>query len=343
MRLVVPLALVLASATPLPGRSFHQDGRPAGRAPAFSLLALGRRGGCAEGDLSSWLLCRHGDDRFLLLDGGSPRTGLVEAEELGNLDGWTPPEGDPFDRPGWIFRDRVKAVLLSHCHLDHFAGLVANAPFDGPKPLFAMDRTVDALRDHVFNGVIWPNLGSEGEKARGIYRYRRCRPDHEETVEATDFVLRAFPLSHHGDGKSSAFLIRAGEHAAAYLGDTGPDALEGHGRLAALWAALAPLVRSGSLRVLLLECSFDESIPDEKLHGHLCPRWFMKEMDALARSVSPKRPKTALKDLDVVVTHMKPRPDRPGHAPERIRHELEKANVLGLRLHFPVQGALLHF
>ena len=51
--------------------------------------------------------------------------------------------------------------------------------------------------------------------------------------------VEAFPLSH-GGLQSTAFLIKNGDAAVLYLGDTGPDEIEKSQNLHFLWQAVAP-------------------------------------------------------------------------------------------------------
>lgn len=74
---------------------------------------------------------------------------------------------------------------------------------------------------------------------------------------------------------STAFLLEVeSEHKGVkllkyllYLGDTGPDSIEGMGRLEALWQNVAPLVAANSLTGIMIESSYDNSVPDSQLIG----------------------------------------------------------------------------
>lgn len=76
----------------------------------------------------------------------------------------------------FIFREVIEAVLLTHPHLDHLAGLAINTPIleagNGPKTLAALPAIVTAIKNHMFNDVIWPNLSDEDGGA-GFITYHR--------------------------------------------------------------------------------------------------------------------------------------------------------------------------
>lgn len=76
----------------------------------------------------------------------------------------------------FIFRELIGAFLLTHPHLDHLAGMAINTPIleagSGPRHLAALPSIVDAIKNHMFNDVIWPNLSDEDGGA-GFITYQR--------------------------------------------------------------------------------------------------------------------------------------------------------------------------
>ena len=75
-----------------------------------------------------------------------------------------------------VTRDLVSTYLITHPHLDHLSGFVVNtASFQHtsrPKRLAALPQTIDAIKAHLFNDVIWPNLTDE-EGGVGLVTYMR--------------------------------------------------------------------------------------------------------------------------------------------------------------------------
>jgi glyoxylase-like metal-dependent hydrolase (beta-lactamase superfamily II) len=60
---------------------------------------------------------------------------------------------------------RIDHILISHSHLDHVLaiGLLADSVIRSrvgqpPIQVHALPQTIDALRKHIFNGVIWPDF-----------------------------------------------------------------------------------------------------------------------------------------------------------------------------------------
>jgi 3',5'-cyclic-nucleotide phosphodiesterase len=84
------------------------------------------------------------------------------------------------------------------------------------------------------------------------------------TVADTGLTVEVWPLSHSHGYASSAFLLASQGQYLLYCGDTGPDVVEGEGRLAALWQRVAPLIRENRLRSILIESAYPSDRPDNK-------------------------------------------------------------------------------
>lgn len=88
--------------------------------------------------------------------------------------------------------------------------------------------------------------------------------------------------------ESSAFFIRddATGNEIIIFGDIEPDSVSLEPRNKRVWEIAAPKIASGSLRAMFIECSYNDSIDDETLYGHLCPRHLIAELKVLASKVS---------------------------------------------------------
>ena len=75
-----------------------------------------------------------------------------------------------------VVREHVSTYLITHPHLDHVSGFVINtAAFHNtsrPKRLAALPFTVNAIKKHLFNNVIWPNLTDE-DGGVGLVTFQR--------------------------------------------------------------------------------------------------------------------------------------------------------------------------
>ncbi len=79
------------------------------------------------------------------------------------------------------------------------------------------------------------------------------------------FFLTGYELSHVNPYKSSAALVRNGNHYLLYLGDTGADRIEKSDRMDNLWKNVAPLIQKKQLNTILIEVSFPNSQPEHLL------------------------------------------------------------------------------
>lgn len=74
-----------------------------------------------------------------------------------------------------ITRQLIDTCLLTHPHLDHICGFVVNTaslPGSRPKRLAGLPNTIEAIKNHIFNNIIWPNLSDENNGV-GLVTYMR--------------------------------------------------------------------------------------------------------------------------------------------------------------------------
>ena len=93
-----------------------------------------------------------------------------------------------------LLRNLVSTYLITHPHLDHLSGFAINtASFQHtsrPKKVAALPSTIDAIKTHIFNDIIWPNLSDE-EGGVGLVSYMRL-------VEGGNIAL--------GDGEGRGYI-----------------------------------------------------------------------------------------------------------------------------------------
>jgi 3',5'-cyclic-nucleotide phosphodiesterase len=195
-----------------------------------------------------------------------------------------------------------------------------------------------ALVESYFNWQAWPNFTDRG-KAPQLKKYALTDlvPGTAAPLQGTGMSVAAYPLSHGGI-ESTAFVIESGGDIVVYFGDTGPDPVEKTAKMHDVWAAIADRVKQRRLKAILIESSYTSDRPDAQLFGHLTPKWVLQSLHELDGLAGGK----ALKDLPVVVTHIKFSLTR--EQPQaRMQSELEAANDLGVRLVISEQGTRWHF
>jgi 3',5'-cyclic-nucleotide phosphodiesterase len=276
-RALLPALLLLSAAAPPPS--------------AFEVVALGVNGGVEE-PTSAYHIVAHGNRSGVMCDVGTLASGLDRAVRKGRYPG--------ADSRGQVM-DSIAAYLITHAHLDHVAGLVLASPDDTQKDIMGLPQVNQALADHYFNWVAWPNMGDRGPPPHiGKYHYKDLEPGGTPTpIAGTGMTVTAYPLSH-GGVTSTAFLLRSGPDAFLCLGDTGPDAVEHATNLEDLWRAVAPL---GRLRGMLIEVSYPDPVPTARLYGHLTPMWLNTELETLRGMTQDD---ARMRALPILVTHIKP-------------------------------------
>jgi len=183
----------------------------------------------------------------------------------------------------------LRAVVVSHAHLDHVRDLATIADTRAQrnaKPLrvFATAATIRALRTHLFNGAVWPDFTAIPSEKRPAIRFVEVRPGERFRVEG--MTLRAIPVHH---AIQTVGLIASDSGGAVVLsGDTGPTD--------ALWEEARRVGRR--LRAVLVECSFPRRMEWlARISWHLSP-------DSLASQLLKLGPRPS--GLTVALYHFKP-------------------------------------
>ncbi len=189
----------------------------------------------------------------------------------------------------------VDHILITHSHLDHVLGIglladsVARRRLSrhhvrrGPIRVHALPQTLEALRAHIFNGVIWPDFTRLPSPEHPLMKFepftigqtlqlggRRIEVlPAEHTVPAVGFAV-----SPEGGGESGAWV---------FTGDTGPNP--------ALWRHLTGM----RIAHLVIETAFsDDEQQLARISSHLCPTTLARELAQLEGEVQ------------VHITHIKP-------------------------------------
>ena len=95
---------------------------------------------------------------------------------------------------------RIEDVFLTHTHLDHIACLplmldtVAGARVRRPLRVHALPGTIAALREHVFNNVIWPDFSRLPTPQNPMLVFHPLEPGARRQVHSC--VIEALPARH---------------------------------------------------------------------------------------------------------------------------------------------------
>jgi ribonuclease BN (tRNA processing enzyme) len=203
-------------------------------------------------------------DESLAIDAGSLTSGLEVEEQV-----------------------KIEACIVSHAHFDHIRDLSTLADnrcqMQAPPLTIAGTReTIRVLREHFFNGVLWPDFALIPSGDGPTIRYLELLPERPAKIAGHE--VRAVMVSHTIE--SASFIIEGPGGSVAYSGDTGPTDR--------MWEALNEL---SDLKALLMEVSFPNR--EQRLataSGHHTPQTLAEDL----------RKYRAPADLPTLLYHIKP-------------------------------------
>lgn len=181
---------------------------------------------------------------------------------------------------------RVDHILLSHSHLDHVLGvpLLADSVMRrrqgrGPIQVHGLPATLQALRQHVFNGAIWPDFTRLPTPERPILNLQPFAVG--DVLAFGERRVEVLPALHTVPAVGFAVLGRQG--AWVYTGDTAPNP--------ALWQRLQSL----AVADLVIETAFrNDECQLAAVSRHLHPAALGEELRHLVQPAT------------IHITHIKP-------------------------------------
>lgn len=179
----------------------------------------------------------------------------------------------------------IDHVFITHSHLDHVACLPfmvdsAWAMRDRPLTIYAIEETLDILKQHLFNWKIWPDFSGIPNAAHPSMRYRPIALG--ETVVLGERKITAIPANHAVP--AVGFHLDSGKASLVYSGDTTTND--------AVWEVIN---RIENLRYLVIEAAFSDNERElAVLSKHLCPSLLADELTKFRR------------EAEVFITHLKP-------------------------------------
>ena len=171
----------------------------------------------------------------------------------------------------------IEQAVISHVHLDHIVGLtfltdtLSSCGEERSVTVTSVAPVVDALRDSIFNNLVWPNFAAIPSREAPVVHYRTLAEDVPQKVGA----LSVTPVAVSHSVPTTGFIVDDGSRGFVYSGDTGPTD--------ALWKAMR---EHGGLGAVVLECAFPNRLgPLAGRSKHMTPALIQRELDKIPPDV----------------------------------------------------------
>ncbi len=305
----------------------------------FNVTVLGARGGIQDGNLSAFMISPYGNNNAITCDAGSIINGLKIADEKGAFTHIKVPKDSENTKVGHILKNHIKGYLISHAHLDHVLGMIIASPDDSAKPIYGLPSTINKIKNTHFNWQSWANFSNSGiAPTLNKYNYIELQPAVKYKLVSTSMSVTAFPLNHTQE--STAFLIENNSATILCFGDTIADSITKSNKLLTVWKKTAKLIKSGSLKAIIIESSYTNDKPDNLLFGHLTPKYLLEELHKLEKLAGGQG---ALAGLPIIISHIKYTLLRGEPTEKVILKELNAGNDMKVNFIIPQQGDYWHF
>lgn len=200
---------------------------------------------------------------------------------------------------------KIDYLFLTHSHLDHICSLpfiLDAVGINRQKPLkvFGIKHTIDALKEHIFNDVIWPDFTKIPSPENPSVTLEAI--EIGQTINIKNIEVTALPVSHSIPG--NAYWIDSKGGALVFSGDTGSSP--------EFWQTINTKGKERKdnpyLKHLIIETSFTNAeINLAKLSGHYHPAQLLEDLKFLDSNcpiwITHLKPDEANKIMEELASH----------------------------------------
>jgi len=181
---------------------------------------------------------------------------------------------------------KIQHVFITHSHLDHTVALpllldTIFGDVDHPLNVYASEATIDAIRKHIFNWVMWPDFSELPSKENPSIIFHPI--ESNETVKINEVEFQAVDVNHVVP--CFAYVVKSPDGGIfAFSGDSKENDT--------LWPVLNKLEK---LDVFIVEAAFADDLRElADMAGHYCPATLATDLKKLVHKT------------DIWITHLKP-------------------------------------
>ena len=155
----------------------------------------------------------------------------------------------------------IRHIFLTHSHLDHITSIpfLVDTMFDNIKEpiiIHGLEATIDALKTHIFNNIIWPDFAALPNSDNPVMEYQVMQPG--EIVEIDNRKIEMIKVNHIVAGVG--YRVESETGSFAFSGDTTTNDT--------FWQALN---KHDKLDLLIVESAFtNKDVNLCRLSGHYC-------------------------------------------------------------------------
>ena len=182
----------------------------------------------------------------------------------------------------------INHIFLTHSHADHITDLpfIIETFFDKretPLTIYALEETLDVLKKHSFNDVIWPDFTKIKLLNKNEFSLILKPIKYNEIIKIHNYSIKAIKANHIVG--SCGFVIIKNNQGFIISGDTyiNPD----------IWEEINS---NDDIKSLIIECSYPDKLQElAQITKHLTPELIAKGLETIKR-----------KNLSVFYYHLKP-------------------------------------